>query len=591
MCCVHGKSGRMSELTQVIAHVQAHHKETSAFLHHAAKIIRGAARIGHTMPATFAQAAPRPPLGMLNALEGLKASRAIITLQDVIPCMGMSGLPVGITGLEDHARNLSQRVAQDNVRIDPFGKSSLLQIGQHDAMCITCQWETRSGARVAAAMDICAVVGCKKHSKGTDNICWQFKPNSVKTHQISWLLQQGFKPMPLSLRTQRDADITQSFGKACYMQVVALPSHVSPASEIMHSFPALALDALLEEGSILGFHEAKLLSKLFQRRLLWYRDARDKSLDPASLHCPRCQHTCELKNVSEWRKMGVGTCGLFRPCVPTIGCTNTTCSWQISVVDPGFLALVPADYKMTFPWDRFHDRVVEQDVTDWLCAELRCRFHKNGLRLMLARRSLGHFVYDWPVCEVARSMRFHAFLYAHILHGLPRARELCNIPIKVFQVMERPAVPYQHVIICALSAWAAKFDGSSAPLHEARACGVKTKNDFRCALAVHGAFDVPLIQYVYVFEEKVLHEAIIFAYITYCQRKTHPLARPLGWEDDCTERTFAKSGNAIEQVLHTEVVEGSVLVSREQHSIQGFYRGIDLKHVHRRLQKVARGGC
>ena len=54
------------------------------------------------------------------------------------------------------------------------------------------------------------------------------------------------------------------------MQVVALPSHVSPASEIMHSFPALALDALLEEGSILGFHEAKLLSKLFQRRLLWY---------------------------------------------------------------------------------------------------------------------------------------------------------------------------------------------------------------------------------------------------------------------------------------------------------------------------------
>ena len=92
---------------------------------------------------------------------------------------------------------------------------------------------------------------------------------------------------------------------------------------------------------------------------------------------------------------------------------------------------------------------------------------------------------------------------------------------------------------------------------------MKTKNDFRCALAVHGAFDVPLIQYVYVFEEKVLHEAIIFAYITYCQRKTHPLARPLGWEDDCTERTFAKSGNAIEQVLHTEVVEGSVLVSRE----------------------------
>ena len=174
-----------------------------------------------------------------------------------------------------------------------------------------------------------------------------------------------------------------------------------------------------------------------------------------------------------------------------------------------------------------------------------------------------------------------------------------NVALLVFQHFERPYVESQIQMLCARYGWLLIFDGSGAPLQETRTypppaqkAGMKfgrkrqrrQRQPVGTAVACHGLYDVPLLPWVAAYSETQVVLALIGAYIMFLMKQVDPEAAPLGWIDDCTERTFHQSTRAVEHMLPAAVQTGVIVVDRDNFSVEGFFRGIDPKHVQWRLE-------
>lgn len=122
------------------------------------------------------------------------------------------------------------------------------------------------------------------------------------------------------------------------------------------------------------------------------------------------------------------------PMVTTIMCRNREgCKFHISVVDPGFEALVPAGYSVNMAFDRLGERIYERSILDFMCAELRRHFNASSLRLSLARRLLAAIMDKWPAHGSVGHLSTQCLLYSYFVTGLPRAEELMHAVIVAFQ--------------------------------------------------------------------------------------------------------------------------------------------------------------
>ena len=238
-------------------------------------------------------------------------------------------------------------------------------------------------------------------------------------------------------------------------------------------------------------------------------------------------------------------------------------------------------------WGQVHDRVFHQDATDLLCAELRRSHNERVLCLALGKRVVHALRTAMRAGGLVHSAALRGAVYAHLLHGLPRAQELANVVLRILQRFERPHVERQAQLVCAHYAWAIIFDASGGPQHRCRA---RTGWNPRASLKVYGTFSVPLLPNIYVKSEKVLHAGVVLAYIVHLMRMSEPEALPLAWVDDCTEHTFLMSATAIARGLHAEVLAGVIVVDRMQKKIDGFFEALDFKHVHWRLEDKLRRG-
>ena len=82
---------------------------------------------------------------------------------------------------------------------------------------------------------------------------------------------------------------------------------------------------------------------------------------------------------------------------------------------------------------------------------------------------------------------------------------------------------------------------------------------------------MPLLPWVFVQQESQLDLATIGAYIVHLQRCMDSEAAPIAWIDDCTERSFNQSTRALEHILRKDVLEGTLKVSREAHTVKGLF--------------------
>lgn len=310
----------------------------------------------------------------------------------------------------------------------------------------------------------------------------------------------------------------------------------------------------------------------------------DHQIWQAELRCPRCKsRPCQIKKAEEWSKLGVGTKGLFRAFVVTLQCAGrSSCKFAVSVVDPGFQALLPVGTRTPMPFDRVHDRIYQREITDFMCNELRTRYNGNALRLSLASHILTSVMADWPVGRTSADLVMQGLLYGFFVVGLPRSDELVAVVVIAFQHFERPHVESQIKLVVARCGWILIFDGGSAPLQETRQHPAVTKirgpvemaimRRIGGAIAVHGLFDVPLLPWVYVGSETQIDLAIIGAYIIYLLRSMNIRAGILGWVDDCTERSFNQSTRALEHTMETEVFQGKLVVDRVACTVRGLLK-------------------
>ncbi len=151
-------------------------------------------------------------------------------------------------------------------------------------------------------------------------------------------------------------------------------------------------------------------------------------------------------------------------------------------------------------------------------------------------------------------------------------------------------------MVCVRYGWLLIFDGSGAPLQETRTyptlfrkAGCKRRRwqpqPVGAAIACHGAFDVPLMPWVAVGSENQVNLAQIGAYTMHSMKLVNPDAAPIAWVDDCTERSFHQSTRAIEHMLLALIQNKTIIVDLLSFIVEGFFRGIDPKHVQWRLER------
>ena len=107
-------------------------------------------------------------------------------------------------------------------------------------------------------------------------------------------------------------------------------------------------------------------------------------------------------------------------------------------MDASFCELIPPDVQRSFSWDRCNRRVYETRAVECLCEEFRVRFNQTALRAFLARRVVSAVLLAWPQDDDISVSGMRSLILAHLLHGLPRARELANVVVVTFQKIGAP---------------------------------------------------------------------------------------------------------------------------------------------------------
>ena len=517
---------------------------------------------------------------------------------DVVRALGATGGALAAPAAGRRAEALLQRARLDDVQAW-YQQGSVFRLRGASAVCVLCLYETDEGRRIVPTLPLMGVKACKAHPACDGRLCWRFRGNVVKLWQADAFHALEKMPMHIAPRFVTDWDTKVAAGNACYA-AVEMPAPAGPCDDqaLMPTLPAASLRGLVLDGAVLGAEEARALHAVFPLQVLWFVHQDGRNLQPAELACPKCGDPCELKSVNEWSKYGVGLGCIFRACVVTVRCSSrgdcpfTSCS----TVDQRFAGLLPAGVEPMFAWDRVGDRVYSSECVDYLCDEFRARFNQNALRTSLARRLLSKLMRELPAADVVRLASVHAVVYAHVFTCLPRPKELANIVLLVFQRFERPFIEAQVKMVCARYGWILIFDGSSAPLQETRTYPLPAfkKNGRKrrkrqpqpigAGIACHGTFDVPLMPWVAAARENQVTLAVVGAYVVFLMQQICSDAAPLGWVDDCTERSFHQSTRAVEHMLFGLAQNKTIIVDRVNFIVAGFFRGIDPKHVQWRLE-------
>lgn len=440
-------------------------------------------------------------------------------------------------------------------------------------------------------------IPCSRHP-GTS--CWK-----IKTRELHCITEEEL-PGPSSAvvlipKFNTTPELRLSPGRACFKATrPCAPSCAANASSgdvsLLVSRPSADIGTYVAERfTFLSPPELRQFVRVFPLHVLWYRDARGVALDPTCLRCPvaECAGHLRASGCRVRRLAGLGLTSVFLPIVPQLRCSREGCVTQISGLHQDVERQVPVGFQLSPRCDVVGYRVYECGVSDFLCAELRRRFHRGALLNAYLQSILPTVADALREGGGAAMPELRRSVIAMLTVGVPTSMTLCNLVLLVFQKNELPRIDEEVQAVCGRFAATIATDSSSAPLHEVGhySSGKQPGNEkvVGAATASLGLFDVPLHPYIVSTSENTPSNCTVVAYCVKSALGFDPECFPIGWVDDNTQSNFELTCRLIEKLGFTFVQAGEIDIVYAEKRVVGFFRGIDPKHVEWRLQDLLDG--
>jgi hypothetical protein len=420
---------------------------------------------------------------------------------------------------------------------------------------------------------------CRKHP-GLQ--CWRCEPDS----KTKWLKYSDITDLPRVLTTPRfrsNQELKRASRFVCFKVSAPRRCEAGAASNAERT-----IGVLRPTGAPLDAHDARALATFIPSRTAWYQHPDRTPLRPDRLKCTKClqQSPLRFNGTKRLRSLGLGLGCLFEVLVPTLRCD--ACGYACAATHTSIRMQLPPDVGSIHQWDRVGRRFLDVSVTDFICAELRARFHRGVVKskyVGLLRTFVdGSGLVGLAGCsELAKSMA-----HATIIQSLPATRWFCNVALLVFQQIERPRVPAEIQAVCSVFGVVIMADGSGGPLAEVRQYPTADVDKALlprtgAALIPLGLFNVPLTPYIAAAEENGVISMQMVAWVMHQCASTDPGLSPCGYVDDNAEHMWNLFAHLLEKSCRALVLSGVIKIDREAKRIEGFLRGIDVIHVLWRL--------
>jgi hypothetical protein len=336
--------------------------------------------------------------------------------------------------------------------------------------------------------------------------------------------------------------------------------------------------------------DARSLRHAFPTRMLWYKTSDGKDLLPSACSCFRCGSPLKSCGSRYLQKMALDTDGMFHAIVPRLRCS--LCNFGVNVLHEDFARMLPGGAVPDVRCDVVGGRIFTCGLTDWLCATLRKDFSKARLRQNYVERvCLGLREKEPPLMlsPLSEGSCLEPALYGYLHSFLPGPGCLSKVVLICFQKYELPRLRDEVRWVCGRFGAIMASDASSAPLSQARLrCKRAAEADDKrlkqgAALRVTGLFDVPLCPYVLVPSESSPAIGSVLAFLAAEAAALDSAAIPFGWVLDNTESMWKCATAIVEKLCCNLPAKDAICVDQREKKVEGFFLGIDVKHVEWRL--------
>ena len=322
--------------------------------------------------------------------------------------------------------------------------------------------------------------------------------------------------------------------------------------------------------------------QIFPVRVLWYRDGGGRLVPVNGCKCASCGKPLVSDGFWFPAKLGLSKETMYHVIAPRVQCVRCRKKRHSIFVDGSVQP--PQGSEQSCRMDCLLKRVVDMDLTDWLCRTFRKHWNQEALRAS----------YMDLIGTMHRSKEMPPnllkMMFLYFRGGVPSARQLATMVLLTFQHQELPTLEHEVRWVCARFGVVVATDGSSAPLQEARRYVRKEERKQQgsrgpgAAIRALGLFDIPLCPPVFVPTDSRGAAAELMAFIVSQASMVDAEALPIGWVQDNTESLWASMVHVVTKLMHAHTEAGRIVVCSESKEVQGFFIGIDPKHVEWRLQ-------